>query len=95
MEKQHGEALSHRLHAAPSRLIESFTPTPVAATLDATLRQTEPGTTVSRIAKLWLYGHWGSGRTTLTASIRERPADHAVGYYIISVVGRESLQGTR
>lgn len=115
MEKHHGGTLGLPLPAALSTIIESFIPTPMAATLDATLRHREPGTnrwpfendlisawitgstddewivpeqgtTVSRIAKLWLSGHWGSGRTTATASIiehmiRERSANHAVGYY--------------
>ena len=44
MESDHGQAHGLPLHAAPSTLIESFSPTPMAAILNATIRQREPGT---------------------------------------------------
>ena len=118
MGEHHGEALGMPLPAAPSTLIESFSPTPMGAILNSTIRQREPGTNrwpfenemvsawitgstdkqwigpeqetpVSKITKLWLHGFGGSGRTVATASIidhliRERPANHAVGYYFCS-----------
>ncbi|KAJ6186206.1 pdz/dhr/glgf [Penicillium mononematosum] len=118
VEGHHGEALGLPLPTAPSTLIESFSPTPMTAILNATIRQREPGTNrwpfedemvsawitdctdkqwigpgqevpLSRITRLWLHGFWGSGRTVVTATviehlIRERPANHAVGYYFCS-----------
>lgn len=44
MEKHHAEALGLPLSAAPSTLIESLSPTPMATILNATIRQREPGT---------------------------------------------------